>query len=69
MAKFNFAVLATHIRGVDNYLADALSRNNRAYFLTNHPQVQPSPVPIPGKLMELLILSAPDCTSQLRTKL
>ena len=69
MAKFNFVVSAKHIKGADNDLADALSRNNRAYFLSNYPQVQPSPTPIPGELIDLLILSAPDWTSQLWTKL
>ena len=69
MAKFNFVVSAAHIKGAVNDLADALSRNKRAYFLSTYPQAQPSPTQIPEELVDLLILSAPDWTSQLWTKL
>ncbi len=40
MAKFNFVAAAAHIRGVDNHLADALSR---AYFLSHYTQAQLCP--------------------------
>ena len=47
MAKYKFVVSAAHIRGTHNDLADALSRNNRAYFLSHYPQAQASDS-IPG---------------------
>ena len=52
MAKFNFVAVAAHIRGVDNHLADALSRNNRAYFLSHYTQAQPLPTRVPPELVE-----------------
>ena len=36
-AKFQFSLFATHISGVNNDLADALSRDNLQYFLSHHP--------------------------------
>ena len=68
-AKFNFTVSASHIRGVHNQLADALSRNNHNYFLVNHPQATPRPSPIPIALRDLLIISKPDWLSQHWTNL
>ncbi len=43
MAKFNFvASAAAHIGGINNKLADALSRNNRTYFLPTTLRLSPS---------------------------
>ena len=56
-------VSASHVRGIHNSLADALSRNNRDYFLSHYPQAQPSPSSIPLTLVGMLITSKPDWTS------
>ncbi len=69
MAKYNFVVSATHVRGVDNKLADALSRNKLTEFLSNYPQAQLAATRVPPELVELLLLSKPDWTSPAWTKL
>ena len=63
MAKYNFVVSAAHIKGSHNVLADALSWNNRAYFLSHYPQAQASPTSVPLELEELIVTSQPDWTS------
>lgn len=63
-AKYEFSIFATHIRGVDNTLADALSRNNESLFRSLHPQAKQSPTAIPVSLLDLLIVSKPDWLSQ-----
>ncbi len=63
MAKFNFVVSASHIKGVQNVLADALSRDNHTYFITHYPQAQPTPTAIPPELVQLLITTQPDWIS------
>ncbi len=68
-AKYNFVVSAAHIKGSQNDLADALSRNNRAYFLSHYPQAQESPTAVPPELEELLVTSHPDWISPHWTRL
>ncbi len=68
-AKDEFYIFATHIRGVDNTLADALSRNNESLIRTLHPQATQSPTPIPVSLLDLLIVTKPDWLSQHWTQL
>lgn len=68
-AKYEFFMCATHIRGVDNILADALSRNNMHLFHSLHPQAKQEATPIPACLLDVLILSKPDWTSQHWTQL
>lgn len=46
-AKFNFHLFASHIKGVMNELANALSRNNLSYFISHHLQASKNPTPIP----------------------
>jgi hypothetical protein len=59
MVKFNFVVSVSHIRGVDNNLADTLLfRDNRAYFLSNYPQAQATAGGVGGT-------ATPDLISQL----
>ena len=41
--KFNFVVVSSHIKGRDNDLADALSRDRAKYFLSHYLQAQPHP--------------------------
>ena len=62
-AKFEFFTFASHIRGVDNTLADALSRNNRQLFHSLHPQAKKEAAPIPMEWLDLLIVDKPDWTS------
>ena len=45
---------AEHVAGVDNTLADALSRNNLPLFRSLHPQASACPTPIPRPLCTLL---------------
>lgn len=61
-AKWEFHLRAEHIRGVDNILADALSRNNLPLFRVLHPQASPSPSVIPEQVLDLLMLREPDWT-------
>lgn len=68
-AKYEFFIFSTHIRGIDNTLADALSRDNKQLFHTLHPQAKQDTTPIPAGLLDLLIVSKPDWISQHRTQL
>ena len=62
-AKFNLLLSATHIAGIENSLADALSRDNLSFFFTHHPPANHSPSPIPSALLDLLVHSRPDWMS------
>ena len=62
-AKFNMLLSATHLAGKANSLADALSRNNAALFLSNYPQANHQGTPIPEALTDLLVGTQPDWTS------
>ena len=62
-ARFNLLISATHIAGIENSLADALSRDNLPFFFKHNPQVNCSPSPIPLALLDLLVHSKPDWTS------
>ena len=68
MAKYNFIASAVHIKGAHNDLADALSRNNRAYFLSHYPQAQAAPTVVPTELVELIVTLQPDWISPHWTK-
>ena len=69
VAKYNFVVSAAHIKGIHNDLADALSRNNRSYFLSHYRQAQASPATVSQDLVELLVTAQPDWISPHWTKL
>ena len=63
-AKFRFLlVVASHIPGEDNDLADALSKDNLSYFLSNHPQANENPSSLPQELLDLIVVVKPDWTS------
>ena len=62
-AAFKFTFRATHIVGVCNRAADALSRNNVPLFLQISQQATPLLYPIPNYLYRALILSVPDWLS------
>ena len=68
-AKFQFSLMASHIAGSRNVLADALSRDNLACFLSRHPQASPVPTPLPQELVDLMLISRPDWTSPRWTEL
>ena len=68
-ARFQFRIYAVHVPGVENTMADALSRNNRVLFMSLHPQAQQSPAPIPSELIDMLLLTRPDWTSPQWTNL
>lgn len=68
-AKYQFSLFATHIPGINNDLADALSRNNLPYFFSHHQQAVTDPTPIRQELLDLNVISKPDWTSAQWTKL
>lgn len=61
----NFTIVSKHIPGSHNDLADALSRNNTAHFLSHLPQAASKATPLPKHLLQLLITQQPDWTSVL----
>ena len=69
MAKWDFYLFASHIKGQLNTAADALSRNNVPLFKSLHPQVHPVPTEIPAALLDLLIIRKPDWLSTSWTQL
>ena len=54
-AWFGFEVVAAHLPGRENMLADDLSRNRLSAFLSKAPSVDPAPVSIPPALPKLLL--------------
>ena len=68
-AHYQCELVAKHIPGRHNTLADALSRNNLMLFRYLHPQALPCPTPLPAELLDLLIIEQPDWTSQRWTDL
>ena len=69
MAKYQFYLFATHIKGSNNRLADALSRNRHLYFLNSVPQAQQAPTHLSQELLDLIIIEKPDWTSRRWTEL
>ena len=69
VAKFEFNIWAQHIKGVDNTRVNALSRNDLPLFISLHSQASQLPTTIPAALLELLIVSRPNWTSQHWTEL
>ena len=63
-ATFDFRVSAVHLSGIDNVLADALSRNNLPLFLSLHPQANQEAAPIPSAALDLILLREPDWTTR-----
>lgn len=58
-----FHPIATHLKGAQNVLADALSRDNLPLFRTMYPQ-NGEPTGIPEEVLDLLYLREPDWTSK-----
>ena len=63
-AKHEVDLIASHIRGADNSVADALSRNNMTLFRSLSPQALQQPSAIPDTLLDILLVSRPDWTSR-----
>lgn len=68
-ARYQFNLIAAHIKGESNDLADALSRGDVGYFLSHHPQAEKQPTPVRVELLDLTIIQKPDWTSRLWTEL
>ena len=65
MAKQEFYLFASHIKGQFNTQADALSHNNVSSFKFLHPQAHPVPTNIPAALLGLLIIRKPGWLSKI----
>lgn len=68
-AQFQLEVWATHVPGVENSLADAISRDNLHLFLLQAPTSSNHRRAIPQDLWRLLTGQQPDWTSQTWTRL
>ena len=68
-ARFQVHLFASHIKGVDNPIADALSRNNMPLFRLQHSRANIASTPIPQPLIKLLLETKPDWLSQAWTAL
>ena len=54
-AIYDVTLVARHLPGIQNTMADALSRNNMQLFRSSHPQASPIPTIIPNSLQDLLL--------------
>jgi hypothetical protein len=68
-AKLDIHFVASHIKGIHNSCADALSRNNLSLFRALYPQANPEPTAIPEALLDLLVITKPDWISKRWTEL
>ena len=68
-AKFQFCLVSSHIKGINNGLADALSRDNVHSFLSHYSQAHPTPTHLPPELLDLTMVTKPDWTSRAWTDL
>ena len=62
-AHFQFKTVATHIPGVDNDLADDLSRDKLSSFMGKYKESNPNPTFIPPLLLQWLLQQELDWTS------
>lgn len=58
-AKGDFHMVASHIKGINNTLADALSRDNLPLFHSLHPQAEMRPAAIPEAMLDLVFIQEP----------
>ena len=63
LASWDIMLHASHIPGVLNSVADAISRDNILFLFSKVPEVSRHPTPIPQELAELLVISQPDWTA------
>ena len=64
VAHFNIYVHATHVPGVENVAADALSRNSLSTFLQEVPNAEAQPTQIPQALVDMTVWEQPNWTSE-----
>ena len=64
-AHFQLVVWAEHLPGVENSAADALSRDRLSHFRLHVPSAAAQATSIPRELLDMLVHSCPDWTSQL----
>jgi len=62
-ARWQVSVIAEHIPGIHNTLADASSRDKLSTFRSLFPQANSQPTPIPEAIVDLLVITRPDWTS------
>ena len=53
-AYYDIEIMAEHIPGVTNTIADHLSRNSMLMFFCLNPQAHPLPTPLPPPLLAML---------------
>ena len=63
-ASFGFTLTAKHIPGIHNELADDLSRNRTASFLSKVPAASPTASRVHPEIIEMVARQQPDWTSQ-----
>ena len=61
-ARRGFHMVADHIRGVENVIADALSRNKLPLALSLMQGAEPRPVPVSDGILEVVARTKPDWT-------
>ena len=62
-AHLDIHLHASHVPGVENVAADALSRNCVSTFMQEVPGAEPHPTPIPQALVDMTVREQPDWTS------
>ena len=62
-AFYGVQLIAQHIAGSDNTIADAISCNLPQVLFSHAPEAEPHPTPIPEPLWEMLVTSQPDWLS------
>ncbi len=68
-AHLEIELWAVHIPGVENTIADAISRDNRSVLFSQAPEAEPWPKPVATQILDLLVEHQPDWASQEWTKL
>ncbi len=68
-AEFELVLVASRIKGVENVMADALSRDKLDKFRARCPQAAVEPTAIPEALLDLLLIKRPDWTCPSWTEL
>ena len=62
LATWDISLMAVHIPGGFNIVADAILWNNLPLLFSKFPDVSPHLVPLPQALVELLVMEQPDWT-------
>ena len=62
-AKHDFKLTAAHIPGHQNFLANAILRNDVSLFLSSHPQANLLLTEVPQEYINKLLIEKPDWTS------